>query len=138
MIAMSLVGLATLRDIPSSTATACESHERRGVTSIYQRRLASEFERSASANPASLRLQQRGRALLRSAPALWTNYGTGKYYTLPFLYFGTWRRIMFPEQGRDVPFTIANYAYRDSVWPRNRHMATHISDTTRNAALTLT
>jgi len=38
----------------------------------------------------------------------------GRAYTLPFLYVGTWRRIMFPEQGRDVPFTIENYAYRDS------------------------
>jgi hypothetical protein len=37
----------------------------------------------------------------------------GRAYTLPFLYVGTWRRIMFPEQGRDVPFTIENYAYVD-------------------------
>ncbi len=39
----------------------------------------------------------------------------GRFYTLPFLYVGTWRRIMFPEQGRNVPFTIENYAYRDSL-----------------------
>ena len=39
----------------------------------------------------------------------------GRFYTLPFLYVGTWRRIMFPEQGRDVPFVIENYAYRDSL-----------------------
>src|SRR5579862_4907383 len=39
----------------------------------------------------------------------------GRPYTLPFLYVGTWRRIMFPEHGRDVPFTIENYAYRDSL-----------------------
>jgi hypothetical protein len=37
----------------------------------------------------------------------------GPVYTLPFLYVGAWRRIMFPEQGRDVPFTIQNYAYID-------------------------
>jgi hypothetical protein len=37
----------------------------------------------------------------------------GKPYTLPFLYLGAWRRIMFPEQGRDIPFTIENYAYVD-------------------------
>ena len=37
----------------------------------------------------------------------------GRFYTLPFLYIGAWRRIMFPEQGRDVPFTIENYAYVD-------------------------
>jgi len=38
----------------------------------------------------------------------------GRAYTLPFLYLGAWRRIMFPERGRDVPFTVENYAYRDS------------------------
>ena len=38
----------------------------------------------------------------------------GRPYTLPFLYVGTWRRIMFPEHGANVPFTIQNYAYVDS------------------------
>jgi hypothetical protein len=37
----------------------------------------------------------------------------GPPYTLPFLYLGTWRRIMFPESGSNVPFTIENYAYLD-------------------------
>jgi hypothetical protein len=39
----------------------------------------------------------------------------GRTFTLPFLYVGAWRRIMFPEQGERVPFTIENYAYRDSM-----------------------
>jgi len=47
----------------------------------------------------------------------------GRFYTLPFLYVGTWRRIMFPERGRDVPFTIENYAYRDSF---NRETVTWV------------
>lgn len=38
----------------------------------------------------------------------------GAPYTLPFLYVGTWRNIMFPQKGRNVPFTIENYAYCDS------------------------
>jgi hypothetical protein len=37
----------------------------------------------------------------------------GPFYTLPFLYVGTWRRIMFPERGENVPFTIENYAFID-------------------------
>jgi len=50
---------------------------------------------------------------------------------LPFLYVGSWRRIMFPESGRSVPFTIRNYAYSDPfgretvTWIRNfetRHL----------------
>ncbi len=38
----------------------------------------------------------------------------GKPYTLPFLYVGTWRNIMFPKKGENVPFTIENFAYLDS------------------------
>jgi hypothetical protein len=34
-------------------------------------------------------------------------------YTVPFLHLGATRHILFPEQGRDIPFTIENYAYRD-------------------------
>jgi hypothetical protein len=37
----------------------------------------------------------------------------GRPFTLPFLRLGASRRIMFPEQAEDVPFTIENYAYRD-------------------------
>ncbi len=37
----------------------------------------------------------------------------GAPYTLPFLYIGTWRRIMFPERGKNIPFTIQNYAFVD-------------------------
>jgi len=51
----------------------------------------------------------------------------GRFYTLPFLMVGTWRNIMFPERGRDVPFELENYAYRDSfgresvTWLRTFH-----------------
>jgi hypothetical protein len=37
----------------------------------------------------------------------------GPPYTLPFLYIGSWRQIMFPEHGESIPFTIRNYAYLD-------------------------
>lgn len=37
----------------------------------------------------------------------------GRLYTWPFLTVGTWRNIMFPEAGENVPFLIENYAYRD-------------------------
>ncbi len=41
----------------------------------------------------------------------------GAPYTLPFLWVGAWRSIMFPECGENVPFTIENYAYLDR-WGR--------------------
>lgn len=83
------------------------------MTSIYQQALGSEFQRL---HP---QIQRRfgfcsedgvasiGRGVM---DRVWR----GPFYTLPFLYVGTWRRIMFPERGRDVPFSIENYAYRDS------------------------
>jgi hypothetical protein len=39
----------------------------------------------------------------------------GAIYTLPFLYLGSWRSIMFPEQGSNIPFSIRNFAYRDAL-----------------------
>jgi hypothetical protein len=37
----------------------------------------------------------------------------GPWWTLPFLLVGSTRRVLFPSRGRNVPFTIANYAYID-------------------------
>lgn len=82
------------------------------MTSIYQQVLGSDF---AHLHP---QIQRRfgfssadecaciGRGVMEQ---VWH----GAPYTLPFLSIGSWRRIMFPEQGRNIPFTIANYAYRD-------------------------
>lgn len=38
----------------------------------------------------------------------------GKWFTLPFLYIGSWRNILFPQKGENILFTIHNYAYIDS------------------------
>jgi hypothetical protein len=80
----------------------------------------------------SIYRQALGRAFDRLHPQIQTRFGFGsasgvaaigtgimdelwhgRFYTLPFLYLGSGRRIMFPETGTDVPFTIRNYAYRD-------------------------
>jgi hypothetical protein len=37
----------------------------------------------------------------------------GSAFTLPFLALGTRRHIGFPDRGRDVPFTIEDFEYRD-------------------------
>jgi hypothetical protein len=84
------------------------------MISIYQRALGSDFSK--------LHPQIQRRFSLTSQSGL-AAIGTGAMdriwhgapYTLPFLYVGTWRSIMFPEQGADVPFTIENYAYRDPL-----------------------
>jgi hypothetical protein len=80
--------------------------------SIYRAAMGSEFER--------LHPQIQKRFGFSSKDGI-ASIGTGIMdrlwhgapYTLPFLYVGAWRRIMFPEQGENVPFTIENYAYVD-------------------------
>jgi hypothetical protein len=82
------------------------------MTSIYQRALGTDFDRlhpqiqrrfgfDSTDGIASI-----GRGVMDE---VWK----GRFYTLPFLYVGTWRRIMFPETGRNIPFTIENYAFVD-------------------------
>jgi hypothetical protein len=99
------------------------------VKSIYQKTLGSDFERlhpkmqerfgfSSLDNVACI-----GRGIMDE---IWH----GRFYTLPFLYIGTWRRIMFPERGQDIPFTIENYAFVDDfgretvTWIRRFHTKT--------------
>jgi Domain of unknown function (DUF4166) len=78
------------------------------MTSIYRRALGSDFSQ--------LHPQIQRRFALNSQSGI-AAIGTGTMdriwhgapYTLPFLHVGTWRSIMFPEHGIDVPFTIENY-----------------------------
>jgi hypothetical protein len=83
------------------------------MKSIYQQVLGSDFDKlhpeiqkrfgfNSNDNIASI-----GRGVMQS---IWY----GKPYTLPFLYIGTWRNIMFPQKGKNIPFTIENYAYKDT------------------------
>jgi hypothetical protein len=83
-----------------------------GVTSIYQRALGSDFQRL---HPM---IQRRfgfssGDGIASIGHGVMEEVWRGLPYTLPFLYVGTWRRIMFPETGKDIPFTIENYAFVD-------------------------
>jgi hypothetical protein len=83
------------------------------VRSIYERVLGTDFQR--------LHPKIQERFGFSSADRI-ASIGTGTmeriwhgaFYTMPFLYLGTWRRIMFPERGEFVPFTIRNYAYADA------------------------
>ncbi len=80
------------------------------MTSIYQQVLGSDFDRL---HP---QIQRRFGLMPGNASkgtGVMERLWHGRAYTLPFLYIGSWRRIMFPEQGENVPFTIENYAYRD-------------------------
>lgn len=97
------------------------------MTSIYQRVLGADFDR--------LHPQIQRRFGFSSADGIacigrgvMDEIWRGPCYTTPFLHLGSWRRIMFPERGRNIPFTIENYAFvdrfgRETVsWIRRFHL----------------
>ncbi len=49
----------------------------------------------------------------------------GPWWTLPFLQLGAVRNILVPDIGRDVPFTISNFPYRD---PFGRETVTFVRE----------
>ena len=82
------------------------------MTSIYQQAMGDDFGRL---HP---RIQQRfgfstADGIASIGRGVMDEIWHGPPFTLPFLHLGAWRRIMFPERGRDVPFTVENYAYAD-------------------------
>jgi hypothetical protein len=82
------------------------------MTSIYQRALGTEFNRLHPQIQRRFGFSSEDGIAARGSGVM-ERVWHGQPYTLPFLYLGAWRRIMFPEQARNVPFTIENYAYRD-------------------------
>lgn len=82
------------------------------MKSIYQQVLGSDFDKlhpeiqKRFGFNSNDKIASIGKGVMQS---VWY----GKAYTLPFLYIGTWRNIMFPQKGKDIPFTIENYAYKD-------------------------
>lgn len=92
------------------------------MTSIYQRALGSDFARLHPEIQQRFSITSEG-GIASIGTGIMERIWHGAPYTLPFLYVGTWRSIMFPEQGANVPFTIENYTYRD---PLGREMVTWV------------
>ena len=84
------------------------------MKSIYERAMGADFKRL---HP---EIQRRfgfssGNKIASIGTGVMDELWHGAPYTLPFLYVGSWRSIMFPESGRNIPFQIANYAYIDAL-----------------------
>jgi hypothetical protein len=82
------------------------------VTSIYQEMLGDDFARL---HP---KIQWRfgfssADGVCQIGTGVMDEIWRGRAFTLPFLLLGSTRRVLFPSRGRDVPFTISNYAYVD-------------------------
>ena len=84
------------------------------MISIYQQALGSDFDKLHPDIQRRFGLHSES-SLSAIGTGVMERIWHGAPYTLPFLYIGTWRSIMFPEHGLDVPFTIQNYAYLDAL-----------------------
>ncbi|MDX2149247.1 MAG: DUF4166 domain-containing protein [Bryobacteraceae bacterium] len=82
------------------------------MRSIYEEELGSDFARLHPEIQRRFGFSSRDR-IASVGTGVMEKLWHGPAYTLPFLYVGTWRSIMFPERGENVPFTIENYAYVD-------------------------
>lgn len=86
--------------------------ERIAMLSIYQRALGPDFEKLHPKIQKRFGFSSTDRVASIGSGVM-EKIWRGPLYTVPFLYLGAWRRIMFPECGAYVPFTVENYAYQD-------------------------
>lgn len=94
------------------------------MTSIFAHAMGADFERL---HPM---LQRRFGVGLESGTAcvgrgVMTEIRRGPWWTVPFLQVGRLRNILIPDVGREVPFTIENYPYRD---PFGRETVTFVRE----------
>jgi hypothetical protein len=83
------------------------------MTSVFEEALGADFQRL---HPM---MRRRFGVGLDSAEAcigrgVMSSIRRGPWWTVPFLQIGRLRNILVPDVGRDVPFTIENYPYRDT------------------------
>lgn len=80
--------------------------------SIYRRALGDDFERLHPQIQRRFGLSS-GDGVAQIGTGVMEEVWRGPWWTVPFLRLGAWRRILVTGHGRDIPFTIANYAYVD-------------------------
>jgi hypothetical protein len=83
------------------------------MTSIYRRALGSDFERLHPEIQKRFGFSSED-CIASTGRGVMERIWHGRFCTVPFLYIGAWRSIMVPDSAHDVPFTIENYAYRDT------------------------
>lgn len=82
------------------------------MSSIYQQVLGSDFQKLHPQIQKRFGFNSNDK-IASIGKGIMQNVWYGKLYTLPFLYIGAWRNIMFPQEGKNISFTIENYAYKD-------------------------
>ena len=98
MILLSAVGYLSAAELPTATRCFAARAQTCSLKSIYEHTLGSDFSRL---HP---EIQRRfGFSSVDKIASIGTGVMEkiwhGPLYTLPFLYVGSWRSIMFPESG---------------------------------------
>lgn len=94
------------------------------MASILQRMLGPDFDRLHPRLREQYGFASRDELCFRARGIMDTVW-RGRWFMVPFLAIGATRRVMFPESGTQVAFTVCNYAYVDShgretlTWTRN-------------------
>lgn len=82
------------------------------MTSIYQRALGADFDKLHPKIAERFGFSSRD-GVASIGTGVMDRIWRGPAYTLPFLRLGSWRNLLFPERGTDIPFTVENFAYVD-------------------------
>ena len=110
---------------PRDGQCAPDARDPRGaMTSIFERALGDDFARL------SPMMQKRFAVGLDSGygcvgTGVMSRVRRGPWWVVPFLHIGKLRNILIPDVGENVPFTIANYPYRD---PFGRETVTFVRE----------
>jgi hypothetical protein len=83
------------------------------MTSILEKALGPEFARLHPRLREQYGFTSRDDRCFR-ARGVMDSVWRGRWFMVPFLAIGATRRVMFPDTGSNVPFTVCNYAYVDS------------------------
>lgn len=84
------------------------------MTSIFQRALGRDFARLHPQLQRRFGVSDEGGVACVGTGTM-DRVWHGRGFTRPFLWLGAQRHILLPGHGGDIPFTIENYPYRDSL-----------------------
>jgi len=104
--ALAAIAIIAGRDLPSATR-CCRNSGSIQMRSIYEQALGKKFQTPAIRVCRNDLVQQYGRRASIGKGTM-DEIWRGKFFTLPFLYAGSWRRISFRSTDGD-PFTIRNF-----------------------------
>lgn len=83
------------------------------MISIYERALGEAYSRLHPELQKKFGLTSEARTSIICTGVMEKIWG-GKVYMKPFLHLGAQKNITFSERGRNIPFTLENYAYRNA------------------------